>query len=61
MIELVLIHCLTNVCIEERVRPLFPSVTACLAGSQIVAALWLGSHPGIFMVGIKCRPASKET
>jgi hypothetical protein len=61
MIELVLIYCMGKACIEERTGQTFLNEKACLVGSQPAAAQWLGLHPGIFMVGIKCRPASKET
>jgi hypothetical protein len=59
MIELVLVYCMAKICVEESTRQVFRSETACLVGSQMAAAEWLRQHPGIFVVGIKCRPLSK--
>jgi len=57
MLVLVLIACLDTEC---RVVQLSEPVTAagCMAGSQPLAAQWVGSHPGYTVKRLLCvRPA----
>jgi hypothetical protein len=58
MIALVLVVCLAaapDICRDEQPPLAPPSLGACLAQGQIIAAQWLDEHPKYTLRGWRCR------
>ena len=63
MIALVLVVCLAaspDICRDEQPPLDPPSLTACLAQGQIIAAEWLDRHPKYTLKGWRCRVGAPQ-